>query len=91
MHADDQPWRAQGLCRNMDPNIFFPSDGAGVDEAVAICRTCPVREPCAEWGIANEVYGVWGGMGERERRRARRKGNVARTLEKPRTRGRPAA
>ena len=38
-----------------------------------ICGGCPVIEACAEWGLAHERYGIWGGMTpvmrDRERRR----------------------
>jgi WhiB family redox-sensing transcriptional regulator len=40
-------------------------------EAKAVCAGCPVRLPCAEAG-AYEPFGVWGGLGEAERRVTRR-------------------
>jgi WhiB family redox-sensing transcriptional regulator len=54
----------------MDPAIFFPSDGIGVQVAQRICAECPVKATCLEYALANRVeYGVWGGTSERERRR----------------------
>ena len=35
-------WMARGNCSNKPPEIFFPSDGAGVEKAKSICVTCPV-------------------------------------------------
>ena len=30
---------------------------------------CPVLEPCREYALTSEeIYGVWGGLGENERR-----------------------
>lgn len=36
-------------------------------KAKSICNTCPVREPCLEYALSNESYGIWGGMSETER------------------------
>lgn len=35
------------------------------------CGTCPLFDACAEWGIAHEEYGFWGGMTPEERAVAR--------------------
>jgi len=63
-------WMAQGKCWDMDPAIFFPSDGIGVEAAQRICEECPVKAPCLEYALANRIaHGVWGGASERERQR----------------------
>ena len=63
-------WRQHGACRGIDPDVFFPVSDEEAEEAKAICATCPVREPCLEYALANrERDGVWGGATERERRR----------------------
>lgn len=63
-------WRQHGACRGVDPDIFYPVTDEEADQAKAICATCPVREPCLEYALANrERDGVWGGATERERRR----------------------
>lgn len=63
-------WMARGACRAYPPNMFFPSDGVGVDRARKICATCPVSAPCLEYALDNHIdHGVWGGCSERERRR----------------------
>ncbi len=63
-------WMALGSCRAYPPNMFFPSDGVGVDRARKICATCPVTAPCLEYALENHIdHGVWGGCSERERRR----------------------
>ena len=69
----DTDWLAQAKCREMDPAIFFPSDGIGVQAAQRICNECPVRVACLEYALAERVdHGVWGGTSERERRRIQR-------------------
>lgn len=63
-------WTAEGRCRGMDPQVFFPSDGLGVQAATAICQDCPVREPCLEYALVNRIqHGVFGGESERSRER----------------------
>lgn len=65
-------WAAQAACRGMN-DVFFPGRGESVRQAVEVCASCPVRVPCLEHALANsERYGVWGGLGERERRRVKR-------------------
>ena len=67
-------WFSQAKCRNMDPAVFFPSDGMGVQVAQRICAECPVRVACLEHALADRVeHGVWGGTSERERRRILRR------------------
>lgn len=74
----DNEWMAQGRCRDMDPAVFFPSDGIGVQSAQRICSECPVREPCLEYALGNRVdHGVWGGTSERERRRILRRRRIS--------------
>ncbi|MGC8464601.1 MAG: WhiB family transcriptional regulator [Acidimicrobiales bacterium] len=66
-------WMAQGSCRAIDPDIFFPSDGVGVEKARQICTKCPVQGPCLEYALALKIeHGVWGGASERQRRRIAR-------------------
>lgn len=79
-------WTEQAKCRGIDTEFFFaPPDGGPMAKEVAaaaraFCRgeddsgvECPVRSECLEYSLeANEKFGVWGGMDEGERRRARR-------------------
>ncbi len=69
----DTEWMAKGKCRSYPPDVFFPSDGVGVEIARRICADCPVKEPCLEYALENGIdHGVWGGASERERRRIAR-------------------
>ncbi|MCU7826926.1 WhiB family transcriptional regulator [Kitasatospora sp. DSM 101779] len=69
-------WQLQGACRRSDARLFFhPSGerGRAHDEreeaAKRICGDCPVRAECLAHALSvREPYGVWGGMGEDERR-----------------------
>ncbi len=58
---------------HVDPDLFFPAQGESLAQAKAICAGCPVRQPCLEFALEQrEVFGVWGGLSERERRTLRR-------------------
>lgn len=66
-------WMAAAPCLGVDPDVFFPTRGQSVDQAKAICATCPAIVQCLDYALANnERHGVWGGRSERERRRIRR-------------------
>lgn len=59
-------------CATTDPELFFPERGGQYvnfgETAKALCRSCHVRLACAEYAIATDVEGIWGGTDERERR-----------------------
>lgn len=67
---ETEKWMRKAKCKNLNPSIFFPSDGAGVEVARRICRDCQVKKECLEYALAHHIdHGVWGGTSERERRR----------------------
>lgn len=64
-------WFAVAACRDMPTGLFYTDRGAGVDEAKAVCASCPVGAECLAYACTPgrlERIGVWGGMSERERR-----------------------
>jgi len=71
--AQGTSWVLRARCRGLSPEIFFPSDGAGVEVARRYCAECQVRETCLAYALDNHVeQGVWGGASERARRRIAR-------------------
>ena len=72
-------WRMQAACRDEDPDLFFPIGSTGpalvqTEEAKAVCGECPVLELCLEWAMEHgQDSGVWGGLGEAERRALKRR------------------
>ncbi|ROQ77914.1 WhiB family transcriptional regulator [Streptomyces sp. NBC_01260] len=74
-----QNWREHAACRDADPDLFFPIGTTGpalvqAEDAKAVCRGCPVREVCLRWALENgQDSGVWGGLGEDERRALKRR------------------
>ncbi len=67
-------WRHDAICRDEDPELFFPIGNTGpailqIEEAKQVCRRCEVREQCLQWALeAGQDHGVWGGLSEDERR-----------------------
>lgn len=58
-----ETWYTDGLCRNVDANLFFPERGASTRSAKALCRTCPVVEDCLDFFVRHgQEFGVWGGV-----------------------------
>ncbi|MFC5184878.1 WhiB family transcriptional regulator [Actinomadura harenae] len=77
-------WRHRAACRDVDPELFFPIGNTGpaivqIEEAKQVCRRCDVTDACLRWAIGSgQDSGVWGGMGEDERRALRRRNARAR-------------
>ena len=69
-------WQQLGACRGVEDSRFFhPENERGSERerreagAKQVCARCPVLEECREHALAvREPYGVWGGLGEGERR-----------------------
>jgi WhiB family redox-sensing transcriptional regulator len=65
-------WMDKAACKGMDPEIFFPFTVAESRKARGVCIGCIVRRECMEYAIDDPyIFGVWGGLTEKERRRAR--------------------
>jgi len=72
-------WRHRAICRDEDPELFFPVGHSGpalrqIAEAKSVCRRCPVVGECLAWALnSGQDHGVWGGMSEDERRALKRR------------------
>ena len=49
--------------------------------AKAICAGCRVIDDCRDWGLGHELYGIFGGLSEKQRRQIR--GSKGLTLRRP--------
>lgn len=67
-------WRAYAACLTLDPDLFFVSNEPEVEAlAKSVCGSCPVRQRCLDNAmLANEEYGIFGGMTPPERKNYRR-------------------
>lgn len=76
---DVTDWRSRGACLTADPDLFFPISSSGTSQeqeerARAVCTRCLVRDECLAFALTtNQAHGVWGGLGEAERLRLRRR------------------
>lgn len=77
--AADDSWRDRALCRDTDPDLFFPVGTTGqalvqIDHAKRVCQQCTVSRECLDFALAtNQDSGIWGGLSEEERRVIRRR------------------
>ena len=84
----DDDWRDDALCRQVDPELFFPESGKSAGPAKRICNgdpgrdipPCPVRDACLAYALTEHMTGVWGGLSERERGRIRRERGIRKAL-----------
>jgi DNA-binding phage protein len=74
-------WRAKAACAapTVDPELFFPEAGEGwkAVQAKQVCSGCSVRTSCLHEALTGpqaqgeDVYGIFGGTSQAERRRLR--------------------
>jgi WhiB family transcriptional regulator, redox-sensing transcriptional regulator len=70
MSMPDRTWHERAACRDRDAETFFCVDPESVRQALDLCAQCAVRDTCRAQALARrEMFGVWGGMTETERRR----------------------
>ncbi len=72
--ANESSWQDLAACTGIGPEQFFALGKSERpvfmrEQAKAVCRQCPVEGQCLEYSLENrEVYGIWGGKDEDERR-----------------------
>jgi WhiB family redox-sensing transcriptional regulator len=77
-----EPWNFEDpLCREVGADFFFPEKEDGdsptlTKYAKSICASCSHRIECAEWGINNERFGIWGGLTQTDMRIVRKKNRI---------------
>jgi WhiB family redox-sensing transcriptional regulator len=67
-------WMDDALCRQVDSEVFVPSESSGVahqiQAAKAICGRCPVIGYCRDYTLRlwsqGRLQGVWAGMSPEE-------------------------
>ena len=75
----DYTWRRDAICRDTDPDLFFPVGTTGyalvqIDRAKEVCGECPVKVDCLDYALeTNQDSGIWGGTSGEERRTLRRR------------------
>ena len=62
-----RPARTRGValtlpCRVGDPDLWFAESPTQLEEAKALCASCPIRKGCLAAALdRGEPWGVWGG------------------------------
>jgi len=65
-------WMADGLCQQVDGEVWYPEKGSSNRDAKRVCLACPVKAECLQYALDNdEQFGVWGGLSSAERRKLR--------------------
>ena len=79
-HDPRQPWMIEAVCREVDPDIFYPGPGGDrssfeeQNQAREVCSRCPVIDPCLDLALRfSGGYGIWAGMNGEERAAIKRK------------------
>ena len=71
-------WMSDAACRGESPALFFPGRGVNDASAQALCNSCPVRDQCLAYALADpELVGFWGGTSTKERQAMRKVRAVA--------------
>lgn len=68
-------WKLSGSCANSDhPDLWYSTNPKEKRQAKKICYRCPVIAQCLIASFENnEAFGIWGGLDEQERKRARKR------------------
>lgn len=62
-------WQEDAACKGIDIEMFFSLDDEDQARALDLCRACDVQQDCLRTAIEQrEMYGIWGGTREAERR-----------------------
>lgn len=69
MAVADMKWMDNGLCREVDPDLFHPTKTHHTtNQAKAICNRCRVRDTCLSWALDHiELDGILGAATYKER------------------------
>jgi len=84
------PWEYENpSCASVGGEFWYPENDASqagftalnyqsaeVQIAKSVCNGCSHKQECGQWGLKHERYGIWGGLGERERSHIRKRLNI---------------
>lgn len=68
---------------NRDFSAQYRKAGEHTITAKAICDDCPQKVDCLNYALYHEMFGIWGGTTERERKLLRKKYNILMIQREP--------
>ncbi len=72
LHAATPEWFQRAACRDLGPELFYPTPRTKPSElraAKQVCAECPVSEECLDYALDNrEERGIWGGVSPESRK-----------------------
>jgi WhiB family transcriptional regulator, redox-sensing transcriptional regulator len=77
--AEQSPgdWSRRAACRGMDTDLFHKTGERLRNQAISVCRTCPVKPDCLAWVLSlpqdQDKSGIYAGTDPAQRREMRRK------------------
>jgi WhiB family transcriptional regulator, redox-sensing transcriptional regulator len=70
VNAETRDQLDAAICRQTDPELWFPEVGGDHSQAKRLCRKCPLVGPCLQYALDNRIeFGIWGSASPRERKR----------------------
>lgn len=77
--TNTEKWTVDGLCQQIDPELFFPERASDTRAAKLICNSgCPVKAECLAYAMLHRIGpGVWGGTSDFDRRKMFKKSAAA--------------
>lgn len=71
------PYDGSEPCREVDPEIYYPSTFNAVKRSTRalmdqLCNACHARDACLMWALHHEKDGYWAGTTPEDRHRLRR-------------------
>lgn len=63
-------WHEKALCKDAPVDVFFPTNytESSLAPAKQLCAQCEVKVECLQDAITHNVYGIWAGTTEQQRR-----------------------
>jgi hypothetical protein len=63
-------YTGEARCEELGSDLFFPARYEAPDTTQKIkefCQGCALLIKCRDYGLQNQVHGIWGGLAHRER------------------------
>jgi hypothetical protein len=69
--------------KGRDFSVQYRKANEQTNLAKAICSDCKQIDPCVNYALYHEIFGIWGGTTERERKLLRKRHNILMVQREP--------